>query len=89
MHAEHCIKHGFDHVFITPNYKFKTTAKQEWMIVVEGAECPPENMKHDRRIPNLAECCKLGETQGNLCREEVIAVVLYTGPMVCISCLHV
>jgi hypothetical protein len=59
------------------------------MIVVEAAECPPENMKHDRRIPNLDECCKLGETQGELGREEVIAVVLYTEPMVSMSYLHV
>jgi hypothetical protein len=59
------------------------------MIVVEGAKCPPKNMKHDRSIPNLDECCQVGETQRKLGREEVIAVVLYTGLMVCMPYNHV
>ncbi len=82
MKAEHCFKAGFDLEFTTPNYHFVTTAVREWMIVVERAACQPQNMGHGRVIKDLEECCKLGQKQGNLRREEVIAVVLYTGPMV-------
>ena len=82
MKAEHCSKPGFDFEFTTPNYHFTTTASQEWRIVVEGAACQPQNMGHCRVIKDLEESCKLGQNQANLRREEVIAVVLYTGPMV-------
>ena len=82
MKAEHCFKAGSDLEFTTPNYHFVTTASQEWRVVVEGAACQPQNMQHGRVIKDLEECCKLGQMQGNLSREEVIAVVLYTGPMV-------
>ncbi len=82
MKAEHCWKTGFDLEFKTPNYNFVTTAIQEWRIVVEGALCPPQNYRHGRSIKDLEECYKLGQKQGNLRKEEVIAIVLYTGPMV-------
>ena len=39
-------------------------------------------MGHDRVIKDLKELCELGQKQGNLGKEEVIAIVLYTGPMV-------
>ena len=82
MKAEHCSKAGSDLVFTTPNYKFVTTASQEWKIVVERVPCQPENLGHGRVIKDLEECCELGRKQGNLGREEVIAIILYTGPMV-------
>jgi hypothetical protein len=82
MKAEHCSKAGSDLEFTTPNYHFVTTACQEWKIVVEHAACQPQNMGHGRVIRDLEQCCKLGQKQGNLRREEVIAIVLYTGPMV-------
>ncbi len=82
MKAEHCSKAGFDLEFTTPNYHFVTTASQEWRIVVEGAACQQQNMGHGRVMKDLTELCELGQKQGNLGREEVIAVVLYTGPMV-------
>ena len=94
MKAEHCSKTGFDLEFTTPNYNFVTTASQEWRIIVERAACQPQNMGHGRVIKDLDECYQLGQTQGNLTQEEVIAVVLYTGPMViflcyiCISCFN-
>ena len=88
MKAEHCSKAGFDLEFTTPNYHFVTTASQEWQIVVERAACQPQNMGHGRVIRDLEECYKLGQTQGNLKKEEVIAVVLYTGPMVICLSLH-
>jgi hypothetical protein len=82
MRAEHCSKAGFNHAFTTPNYGFTTTAEQEWMIVVEGAACPPENLRHGRVIKPLEELVQLGREQAGLCREEVIATTDYTGPMV-------
>ncbi len=85
MHAEHCTRPGSDYVFETPNYHFVTTAAQEWRIVVEGAECPAQNLKHGRDIKDLDRLIQLGKQQGNLRKEEVIAVVLYTGPMVGLS----
>ena len=82
MRAEHCNKAGSDLEFTTPNYHFVTTARQEWIIIVERAACQPENMGLGRVIRDLVACCKMGQEQGNLGREEVTAVVLYTGPMV-------
>jgi hypothetical protein len=82
MKAEHCSKPGFNYVFKTPNYGFMTTSAQEWRIVVEGAECPPENLGHGRVIKRLDELMKLGEKLAELCKEEVIATTDYTGPMV-------
>jgi hypothetical protein len=88
MKAEHCSKAGSDLVFTTPNYKFVTTASQEWGIIVERNPCQPENMGHGRVIKDLEESCDLGRKQGNLVREEVIAIILYTGPMVIYSQVH-
>ncbi len=85
MRAEHCAKAGFDHAFTTPNYGFTTTAEQEWRIVVEGAACPPENLGHGRVIRPLEELVELGREQAGLWREEVIATVDYTGPMVSLA----
>ena len=82
MKAEHCSKAGFDHKFTTPNYHFTTTLEMEWKIVVEGAVCPPVNMKHGRVIKPLDELVELGRKQAGLGKEEVIATVEYTGPMV-------
>jgi hypothetical protein len=82
MKAEHCSKGGSDYCFTTPNYGFVTTANQEWRIIVERAACPTQNTSHGRVIRDLDECCRLGQQQGNLKKEEVIAIVLYTGPMV-------
>ena len=82
MKAEHCHKAGVDLEFTTPNYNFVTTAFQKWKIIVQRAACPPKNMGHGRVIRDLEECYELGQQQADLRREEVIAVVLYTGPMV-------
>jgi hypothetical protein len=89
MQAEHCSKAGSEYEFETPNYHFVTTAAQEWRIVVEGAKCPEQNLKHGRDIKDLNTLIQLGKDQGNLRKEEVIAVVLYTGPMVRISLIEI
>ena len=73
MKAEHCSKTGFNYEFVTPNYGFRTTAEQEWRILVEGAECPVENLGHGRVIKQLDELTALGQELAGLCREESIA----------------
>lgn len=80
MKAEHCYKFGFDKKFTTRNYHIETTSKQEWSIVVEGVECT--HMNHGRRVPSIASCLELQSSKAaRLSRAEVIALVLYTGPM--------
>ncbi len=83
MKVEHC--HSSDsHVkFVTSNYGLTTCPAEEWRIVKDidkGFE------RDHRRIPNykelkkaeFAERAKLGDP-------EIIAVILYTGPMVNVS----
>jgi hypothetical protein len=47
MKAEHCIKHGCNYSFVTPNYSIKTTPRREWGLVVEGENPTPEELKCD------------------------------------------
>jgi hypothetical protein len=80
MRQEHCERTGCDVVFTTGNYQITTTPKLEWQYIVEQVSCP--DMGHQRRIISIHELlqrdlCK----KANLCEEEVIAIVLYTGPM--------
>jgi hypothetical protein len=83
MKAEHCSKVGYNLQFTTSNYKITTTPKQEWMITVDGIACPVENMAHGRVLRELRECtCLPLVLQSKLTTEELIAVILYTGPMV-------
>ncbi len=84
METEHCHREGFDYTFETSNYtKITTHPKKEWGIVVEKKPCPKEDMKWSRRIPDIDELLKLPlARRSNLTRHEVIAVVLYSGPMV-------
>ncbi len=83
MQAEHCIKPGSDLVFTTGNYHLTTSPHVEWGIVARGEACSPENMTHGRVIRKVDDCLRLELAQkAALCREEVIAVILYTGPMV-------
>jgi hypothetical protein len=87
MEAEHC--HGEDSktFFTTTNYKIRTCAYDEWQIVVHcDTSIPrPADMRHRRRIPKIPELIELvnqPETAAaKLSRAEVIAVVMYTGPM--------
>jgi hypothetical protein len=83
MQAEHCEKYGAEIPFCTPNYKIKTWPKLEWSITVNQAECPPENKLHGRVIRPIDDCMEAELVRlAKLIREEVIALVLYTGPMV-------
>jgi len=83
MQAEHCEKYGAEIPFRTPNYQIETWPKQEWRITVYQAECPQANRLHGRVIRPIDDCMKEDLVWlAQLIREEVIALVLYTGPMV-------
>jgi hypothetical protein len=82
MEAEHCSMAGCDMSFTTRNYGITTTARAEWGVVVRGQAPAAEHMAHGRVAVAIEE--KLHCTQARkagLRREEVVAVVLYTGPM--------
>ena len=83
METEHCNKSGANYEFETLNYQIRTTPAKEWKFVRGLEECPAEQMKNDRRIPKVEDL--LGsETalEAKLKEPEIIAVLLYTGPMV-------
>jgi hypothetical protein len=98
MEAEHCTKSGHNHVIETPNYKVQTCADTEWNLVIKREGKTLEEYKemlrefpsvglgpahHGRRIPDLNELLQLEESkQANLIKCEVLAIVLYTGPLV-------
>ena len=80
MRQEHCERAGCDVAFMTGNYKITTTPRQEWQCIVENIPCP--DMGHQRRIIPISELLQLDVSKNaKLCEEEVIAIVLYTGPM--------
>jgi hypothetical protein len=82
MEAEHCSMAGCDMPFPTRNYGIITTVQAEWGVVVRGEAPPAEHMLHGRVVGEVDDRlqCRQARKAG-LTREEVIAVVLYTGPM--------
>jgi hypothetical protein len=83
MRAEHCTKAGSTTPFTSLNYCVTTTPAKEWAYVVDRARCPIQDMDHDRRIPDIDELQQLQMAKdARLRRFEILAVVLYTGPMV-------
>ena len=85
MESEHCTGTGCDSIFTTRNYGITTFPKHEWDVVMGLATPPLEHMLHNRKVPNIDDkwCGDHSKTakKANLRREEVISVVLYTGPM--------
>jgi hypothetical protein len=80
MRQEHCERAGCDVQFTTGNYKITTTPKREWQYILESLPCP--DMGHERRIIPISELLQLDISKiAKLREEEVIAIVLYTGPM--------
>jgi WD40 repeat protein len=80
MRQEHCERAGCDVEFTTGNYNITTTPRQEWQYIVESVQCP--HLAHGRRIIPISELHQRKVSQdAKLCEEEVIAIVLYTGPM--------
>jgi hypothetical protein len=81
MEIEHCFKFGCDFTFETGNYGITTTPAKEWAVVVLNVQA--ESMGNGRRIRTLEDCMQLQLVKdAQLIRSEVIAVILYTGPMV-------
>jgi WD40 repeat protein len=80
MRQEHCERAGCDVQFTTGNYNITSTPRQEWQYVVENVPCP--DMRHKRRLVPISELLQLDICKtAKLCEEEVVAIVLYTGPM--------
>mmetsp|Transcript_89171 Transcript_89171/g.238053 ORF Transcript_89171/g.238053 Transcript_89171/m.238053 type:complete len:1095 (+) Transcript_89171:694-3978(+) len=82
MKAEHCNRPGHDKKFVVTNYRIFTCPKREWELVVEGSDFTEDEKRGHRQIPEVDELLKLPQAvEANLTREEVISIVLYTGPM--------
>ena len=83
MRLEHCAKYGHDRPFTTTNYHITTTPEKEWAIVVGNPGAQPSDLSHGRRIRPLEELMQEDLVEeAELIEEEVVAVVLYTGPLV-------
>jgi hypothetical protein len=82
MEMEHCSKGGHDVIIETTNYRLKTTPKQEWQILVDG-ELKLADRGHGRVVEPIGYYMELPAVRlAKLTKPEVIAVVLYTSPMV-------
>lgn len=79
--------------FTTTNYGVTTSPAEEWEAVVRSDKRPHQTREDDRRrIPNLQELLEReaaedepkeqGAATTRLTEDEIIAIVLYTGPMV-------
>jgi hypothetical protein len=83
MESEHRSRACADLEFETSNYHIKTTPSKEWMIVTGELKCPEDQMKFNRRIQDTDHLLSLSTAkEANLQKAEVMAIVLYTGPMV-------
>ncbi len=84
MEAEHCQLKGCDEPFHTLNYtEIHSFPRKEWEIVMQIRPCPEEDMRFHRQIPVISNLLKLPVAKNaRLTEAEVIAIVLYTGPMV-------
>ena len=80
MRQEHCERAGCDVEFTTGNYAITTTPKKEWQYIVDNAA--GRDMGNNRRLISISELFEKKASQdANLRKEEIIAIVLYTGPM--------
>ena len=87
MEKEHQDSGDADTPFTTSNYGITTSPRAEWLLVVSGGK--------DRRNPKSGDVRVLREIDyyeelervksAGLTRPEIIAVVLYTGPMFQVS----
>ena len=82
MTSEHCHKDGCDHEFTSGNYQVTTTPQREWRVAVDG-RADLADLRHGRILTPVEALMRLElVSSSGLTRAEVIAVVLYTGPMV-------
>ena len=87
MESEHTQRPGCDKEFTTANYNIITTPKSEWNYVVNRSKYESEVKKVEkdgRSIPDIGHLMETDNTvkRSELSKNEVIAVVLFTGPMV-------
>ena len=74
--------------FLTPNYGISTSPAEEWRIVSEcDMSFERDHNGQRRRIPNYTKMHKVDQSKpegqrAGLTQEEIIAIILYTGPMV-------
>jgi hypothetical protein len=76
---------GHDQTYTTSNYKITTTPELEWGFVIDREKnpCPMHQMTHGRRIQDLQELQHLDISRRcKLTMDEIISVVLYSGPRV-------
>jgi hypothetical protein len=82
MKAEHCSMGGFDHIFVKGNNKGTTSPANEWRITVYD-DRTHIGVLGTRILKKIAELMEQAVAkEATLTRYEVIAVVLYSGPMV-------
>jgi len=68
--------------FLTSNYQLKTCPRYEWDVVANDLSLPESAKGHGRTLKAIDEYMRLDLTkEAGLTRPEVIALVLYTGPM--------
>jgi hypothetical protein len=80
MEAEHCHGEGSKAEFTAGNYGVTTCAYNEWQIAVHHDISTADKSDGKRRFRKIDELLdQPGVKSANLRREEVIAVVLYTG----------
>ena len=82
MQLEHCDSPDSRLKFKKMN-SAETTPRNEWDYVITPKQCPPEQQGGGRKIREVDDLMKeKASVSAKLIRAEVIAVVLYTGPMV-------
>ena len=83
MEAEHCHGSGVQRYFTTVNYRITTCPRLEWQYVVRRIKCPEGQMHSGRRIESIEKLMKDElAIEAKLQQAEIVAVVLYSGPMV-------
>jgi hypothetical protein len=86
MYAEHMTRDGNDFTFTSGNYNIMTQPRKEWLYIVgdengQRLPCPQSEMGHAREIRSVDELMQSPlAIKAKLTREEMIAVVMYTGP---------
>ena len=89
MKQEHCERAGCNTPFTTGNYKITTTPRQEWLYTAgdeTGRQVACADMDHGRRIVPINELLELKLAKdAHLTEVEMLAIVLYTGPMFQVS----
>lgn len=83
------VEHASKATFSTSNYGIETCPAEEWRVVFEcDTRAEKEYNRHMRRIPDWRQIMRKEQMQRHSGKEapltdvEVIAIILYTGPMV-------